>query len=283
VEQKTGVNFWESAGIGHIQITLTHWDDALEPAVAAGSVLEIGGSMFYADAEDDLDVAGAWGGIANDTQVYVYYGVSGTSTTQELSTTAPGWEDDLQGFYNAARTKRCPITIYKDAAGDYTQKTILLNRESGITYQGVNLGGSAANSDKIIRLATDASIVWDESEDEFVPNKGIKLYAYLDATSEQLAQQVNAGTSAAFVITKPTMVYYKTTCASPQYSNLLFGTVDGYVIMVETRILVGLTAYTCLALNPGSYKIYNSGNGTSTVYAQGVYGTIAVDDTLILE
>lgn len=133
----TGVNYFETAGIGHTRITLTEWDSALEPEMAAGSSLEIGGSMFYAQAAEGLDDAGAWGGFANDTQIYVYFSVSGTTAAAEMSITAPGWEEDLNGFYNAARTKRCPITIYKDAAGDYTQKTILLNRSQGITYQGI--------------------------------------------------------------------------------------------------------------------------------------------------
>ena len=132
MEQSTvTVNTVDWLSVGHIEISLTDWTDGLEPEITAGSVLEIGGSIFYASGDDDLDIAGAWGGIANDTLVYIYYSVSGTTATAELSTTAPTWDDEKQGWYDAGKTKRCVGSIYKDSGGNYDKKTIFLGRTLG--------------------------------------------------------------------------------------------------------------------------------------------------------
>ena len=138
MEQSTvAVNTVDFLSVGHIQISLTDWTDGAEPEITSGSVLEIGGSIFYASGDDDLDVAGAWGGIANDTLVYIYYSVSGTTATAELSTTAPTWDDAKQGWYNAGATKRCVGSIYKDSGGNYDQKTIFLDQFNKKKYPGL--------------------------------------------------------------------------------------------------------------------------------------------------
>jgi hypothetical protein len=192
----TPITVLEKIARGHIRYTLTHWTDTLEPEGASGSVFEMGGVTFHCDGNDDLDVAGAWGGIGNSTLVYIYYAVSGTTATGKLSTTAPTWSTTKQDWYNAAETELCIGSIFKDAAGNYTQKTLFLDREHGITYTGTNLGGNAANGDRTLRLATDASILWDESEDEFVPSKNLypQNGLQLDKTSTNGSQAI--GTSA---------------------------------------------------------------------------------------
>jgi len=124
--------------IGHIAISFDDWTDGSEPVITAGSTLEIGGSMFLTPGgDDDIDVAGAWGGIANSTLVYIYYAVSGTTATAELSITAPTWDDEKQGWYDAGLTKRCVGSIYKDSGGNYDLKTIFLSQFHGKTNQGI--------------------------------------------------------------------------------------------------------------------------------------------------
>ena len=288
MEQSTvTVNTVDWLSVGHIEISLTDWTDGLEPEITAGSVLEIGGSIFYASGDDDLDIAGAWGGIANDTLVYIYYSVSGTTATAELSTTAPTWDDEKQGWYDAGKTKRCVGSIYKDSGGNYDQKTIFLDQFHGKMYQGLNLGGNAANGDKKIQFATDANFGWDEANgyfeaDQPIDNTKINTYkAGAGAADVQLEQYISggAGSSAAFTIKKPITARLTNNSAFDGWLEIQSST--GWLPLGRDNVSTGSFYATngvdvVMPLNPGTYRLRNSGAGTTTLYALGVYGNTTI-------
>ena len=171
---------------GYIAISLDSWSDSNEPTITEGSIFECGGSIYSCNADEDIDPGGAWAGIGNDTLTYVYFNPN--SLIFVITTTAPTWDDQQQGYYDATNTHRYLLTIYKDGSGNYTQKTIILDRERGITDSGISFLNSA-NEDKIIRFASDAYIQWDESEGSFSYSPRMFPYAiYEDQKSSKTTE-----------------------------------------------------------------------------------------------
>ncbi len=107
----------ESARIGHQAISLTHYDDNLEPAIAAGSVVEVGGALFEAAVDEAIAGLGA---IANDNDIYIKLTAAGASVTASGTLVAPTWSTSKQGWYSGA--DRYIGGLYKDAGGNYTLK-----------------------------------------------------------------------------------------------------------------------------------------------------------------
>ncbi len=246
---------------GFIQVSMTHWTDTAEPELAAGSGFEVGGVPFYCDGNDDLDVAGAWGGIANSTLVFIYYAVSGTTATAELSTTAPTWDTAKQGWYDAGATKRCIGSIFKDASGNYSQKTIFLNREDGITYQGMISPLST------VLTKIDAGIV-------------NSYKAAAGAADVLLKSLVNPGPSVvegtAFNIKKPVSAFLTATGNNSfTQSSIQVQSSTGWVnVSGLDNTYAGHSQAGILV--PGTYRIRSQYTGTTSLYALGVYGDTAI-------
>ena len=161
----TAITQIEEQRLSYNGISWDEWSTTNEPEITDGSVIEIGGALYNFSANEDIDSTAQWAGIGNDTIVYCYVvtGGGGATCTGVLSTTAPSWDEAKQGWYNGS--DRCYGIIYKDSGGNYTQKTLLMTRDYGITYQGISFINSA-NADKILRFASDAYILWDESDDQ---------------------------------------------------------------------------------------------------------------------
>ncbi len=83
-------------------LSLTNYDNTALPAIAAGSLVEVGGTLFKFGVE--LAITG-WGAIANDTPAYIKLVPAGTTpdtVTAEFTDTAPTWSDTKQGWYGTA-------------------------------------------------------------------------------------------------------------------------------------------------------------------------------------
>ena len=81
----TLVNVNAAGNVGYNAITLTNWDaSTLAPAVAAGSMIEINGSICYFAAEEAI------GNIATGVN-YLRFTVSGSTVTPVWSLTGPTW------------------------------------------------------------------------------------------------------------------------------------------------------------------------------------------------
>ena len=103
---------------GYQAVSLTNFtSDTLEPALAAGSRLEIGGALFVAAGNESIT---GWSGIAVSSDVYIKLTVSGASATASFTTTAPTWSTSAQGWYSGS--DRYIGGLYKDGSGNYAQK-----------------------------------------------------------------------------------------------------------------------------------------------------------------
>jgi len=114
--------------LGYQAITLTNFSDNLNlPAIAAGSKVEIAGSLFDITADEAIS---GWGGIANSTAVYIMLTVSGSSFTATFVTAAPTWDTAKQGWYSGLN--RYIGGLYKDGGGNYTKKYLFRASSGGV-------------------------------------------------------------------------------------------------------------------------------------------------------
>lgn len=158
---------------GYTGVSLSNWTATTEPQYTAGSSFECADSVYYCSALEDCGTDAQWAGIANSTLVYSYFDVS--TLTFYWSSTAPAWDTAKSGFYHTvSTTHRCLASVYKDSSGNYTQKTIFLNREQGITYQGLCLISNTSNE-------LHASLLWDG--ELIITNKLISNHSYLHSNS----------------------------------------------------------------------------------------------------
>ncbi|HSV96768.1 MAG TPA: hypothetical protein VLM75_07520 [Spirochaetota bacterium] len=81
---------------GLCSVSLTNYDTTDEPEIAAGSVVEVGGTLYEFGADEAI------GGSPADGLVYIKLIPSGASVTAEFTNDAPVWRDDLQGWYQSA-------------------------------------------------------------------------------------------------------------------------------------------------------------------------------------
>jgi hypothetical protein len=161
------INELEGQRLGYLGVSLSDWTATTVSQYSAGSKIECGGSMYGVTSLENMGTVGEWGAIANSTLVYSYFNPS--SVDFHFTSTAPTWSEAKQGYYGTggSATYRYISSIYKDSTGAYAQKTILIDREHGITSTGVNLGSAAANADHVLRFATDAKIKWNEATGKF--------------------------------------------------------------------------------------------------------------------
>lgn len=105
--------------LGYQAISLTNYDNDLEPQIAAGSKVEIGSALFEAAANESIT---GWGAIGNNSDAYIKLIVSGATATAAFTTTAPTWSTSKQGWY--VGNDRYIGGLYKDGSGNYTKKYI---------------------------------------------------------------------------------------------------------------------------------------------------------------
>jgi len=136
----------EKQRLGLIALSLTNFDNESEPQIAAGSVIEISGSLFKFDNNDSI------GGTPTSGQInYIMLEVSGSGDEQEVSgswtTTAPTWNDAKQGWYDATGNKRYVGGCYYDGT-NYKLKWVYLNRSINFqtNYYPCSLFGSTVGT-----------------------------------------------------------------------------------------------------------------------------------------
>jgi len=109
---------FQTQRLGYQAISLTHFGDNVEPEIAAGSVVEVGGALFEFGADEAI---GGLGAIAAGSDVWIKLTVAGTAITATgVTAPAPTWDTAKQGWYSGA--ERYIGGLYKDAGGDYVRK-----------------------------------------------------------------------------------------------------------------------------------------------------------------
>ncbi len=145
---------------GFHQSSLTEWNTTTIPEVAAGTRFENNGALYKVTTDTAIT------GSPADGKVFIYFDVSELGFV--MTATPPTWADDKQGWYSG-NDRYLPFYMTK-ATASYSDKRMLLVNSQGDRYSLEN----GANADVELFFASDASILWDESEDGFVVDKKFK-------------------------------------------------------------------------------------------------------------
>ena len=144
-------------------------DGASAPTVQSGSHIEIGSSIYQFSSNEDISTG--WSAITSSTIAYLKVVPVGSTCTIEAAATAPTWSHAKQGWYSG--DDRYFMQLFKDASDEYDQRALITGHLTG-TPTNIMVG-VGANGDRILRFASDASIMWDESEDEFIFDKTLQF------------------------------------------------------------------------------------------------------------
>ena len=110
----------EKQRIGLLRLSLTNFANTSEPAIAAGSVVEVGGSLYVFSGDEAIT---GWGGVSNDTDAYIKLVPGVGLVTAEFVEAAPTWSDAKQGWYDG--NDRYVAGLHRGAgAGDYEDKWV---------------------------------------------------------------------------------------------------------------------------------------------------------------
>jgi len=101
---------------GFIALSLTNYDNNSEPAIAAGSYVEISGALYGFTSEEAINGTPSSG----DTN-YIY--IDTTDLKPYWTTTAPTWSADKNGWYDSTETDRYIGGCYYDGT-NYTGKWV---------------------------------------------------------------------------------------------------------------------------------------------------------------
>jgi hypothetical protein len=153
------INNYLIGGKGQNNITLTNWSsgNTSEPAIAAGSTIEVNGSFVIFEEEESIDFSSVSDGI-------VYILIDVTSVAGEASAvgtnTVPTWDAEKSGFYiDGNRFSGFRVTL---SSGSYNNKSrVLTNTLEGIDNWLLADGGLDTNTltvDDDIYTAGDTNI-----------------------------------------------------------------------------------------------------------------------------
>ena len=157
---------------GYIQLSLTNFTNDDEPTIAAGSVVEISGTLYSVTGNESIT---GWAGVSNGP-VWIKLVPDGTEPfTAEYTDVAPTWFDAKQGWYDGTGTDRYVAGLTKTGASGYAQKyvfdtlirghieydsnrTVLGNEAVASTDNSVSIGaGANASGDRSISIGHDVS------------------------------------------------------------------------------------------------------------------------------
>lgn len=155
--------------IGLMELSLTNYNNTSLPAIAAGSIIEVAGSLYQFASETAIS------GSASAGMNYIYMVPSGSDLTPTWTTTAPTWDAAKQGWYGTggAATYRYVASVYLSGA-NYVGKTML---ERPVVPKPGAATFIIASTDSSDRSQATADWVCDKTADEVEINAAI---AYLN-------------------------------------------------------------------------------------------------------
>lgn len=148
---------------GFMELSLTEWDTNTQPKIAAGSMVDINGTMCVFSSDETIT-----GTTSNSTWYDIKLTVSGSSVTASFVARATGvWSDTKRGLYSG--NDRIVGCVYKDINGNFVDKNILQVQNRLVTVKisigawnmdstpqvnishGLGLADSIRNVDVVIR------------------------------------------------------------------------------------------------------------------------------------
>ncbi len=130
----------EKQRIAKNQISLTNFANTSEPAIAAGSVVEVGGALYVFSSDEAIT---GWSGVSNDTDAYIKLVPGVSLVTAEFVEAAPTWSDSKQGWYNG--NDRYVAGLHRGvSAAEYESKWIYQKSQDSV--ENVKALGSGVHS-----------------------------------------------------------------------------------------------------------------------------------------
>jgi hypothetical protein len=147
-------------------LTLTNYNNTTVPAIAAGSAIEVNGTLYKADTEEAISTTDpVTSATVADGTVYVVIVPGATTATAAFTATAPTWSDSKQGWYGTgdyANYRYAEYQLYK-ATSAYSKGSIDMIKKSYINVTNTNLQ-SITNTDPVKVVFN--SVIFD-SKNEF--------------------------------------------------------------------------------------------------------------------
>lgn len=159
--------------ISYFGISLTEWNTTTIPQIAAGSKLENNGALWEVTTNTTIT------GSPSDGKVFIYF--NPTTPAFVFTNTVPTWSDSKQGWYGtggSANYRYLPFATTKSGSSYSDKRVMVVNHQTDRTTLE-----DGTDSDRELFWASDASILWDESEDEFVSSKSLNLTGTIEASS----------------------------------------------------------------------------------------------------
>lgn len=135
----------EKQRLGFIGLSLTNYDNNSAPQIAAGSCIEISGSIFKFPSNDSITGTPSSGNIN-----YIMLTVSGSGDSQIVTAswmiTAPTWNTSKQGWYDATNAKRYVGGCYYDGTNYIAKGVFFTHNDLSTRYFAPSLVGYPSGS-----------------------------------------------------------------------------------------------------------------------------------------
>ena len=166
--------------------------------------------------------------LSDTTGTSVELPIEGLRASSTLVTDADG--NISSGSVTGITVSSFMNTVLDDTDAAVATRTIMAQQSEVLHLEG------AANQDETIRLASDATLMWDESEDEFVLDKSMRL-GTLNVTDgvkfpTTFSNETNANT----------LDDYEEGTFTPTFANITAGTAEGRYTKIG-RIVYATVAY----------------------------------------
>ena len=103
---------------GRDRVSLTNWTNSTKPEIAAGSIIEAGGSIY------EITTNTAISGTPSDGNVYIKIIPSGDTATFQFTNTVPAWDSSKFGYYDTATDNKVLLLKMIKSGTSYTQKQV---------------------------------------------------------------------------------------------------------------------------------------------------------------
>jgi len=108
--------------IGYVALSLTNYNSTSRPAISAGSLIEVAGTLFRFSTEEAISTAGITSTAEN--VYYIRLVPSSSECSAQFSTTAGVWREDLQGYYQSTTSNDRVLGATYFTGSDYISKHI---------------------------------------------------------------------------------------------------------------------------------------------------------------
>jgi len=166
--------------IGYHAVSLTEYETTTIPEIAAGSKVEVNGALFKFDTDETITES------PNNGDVYIKLIPDVSSITAEFTNDAPTWDDEKQGWYEAATNNRYLNYLIIKVDASYTKNKLFPESTT------LKIGHD-------VEIENDIGVGSDMNIEGTINKDGVPIYGYIDDGTPIYAKELSvhlAGTSA---------------------------------------------------------------------------------------